>query len=120
MVDAKETQQRRVYVGNLAYSVNGEALKDFMSQAGDVASAEVFTSRGGRSAGCAVVEFATPADAERATRELTDIELGGRKVFIREDREGPAHGAGRAARSASGQTLEVQNVRIQTLCPNRS
>jgi RNA recognition motif-containing protein len=30
------------------------------------------------------VEFKTAADAEKAVKELTNTELGGRKIFVRE------------------------------------
>jgi hypothetical protein len=41
----------------------------------------------GRSKGCGIVEFADAAGARRAMAELSDTELGGRNIFVREDRE---------------------------------
>jgi len=46
----------RVYVGNLAYSVQWQQLKDHFRSAGQVVHADVFMA-GGRSRGCGVVEF---------------------------------------------------------------
>jgi RNA recognition motif-containing protein len=78
---------RRVYVGNLAWSVTWQALKDHMRKAGEVVFAEVFTERDGRSRGCGVVEYATEADSANAIATLNDTELQGRLIFVREDRE---------------------------------
>lgn len=78
---------RRVYVGNLAWSVTWQALKDHMRKAGEVSFAEVFTERDGRSRGCGVVEYANEADSANAIATLNDTELHGRLVFVREDRE---------------------------------
>ncbi|KAF6002949.1 hypothetical protein F1559_001309 [Cyanidiococcus yangmingshanensis] len=78
---------RRVYVGNLAWSVTWQALKDHMRKAGEVVFAEVFTERDGRSRGCGVVEYAAEADSANAIATLNDTELQGRLIFVREDRE---------------------------------
>lgn len=82
-----ETKSTRLYVGNLAYSVRWQGLKDHMRQAGDVKHVEVFQDYNGRSKGCGIVEFNTVEDAQRAISELNDTELEGRKIFVREDRE---------------------------------
>ncbi|KAJ3330467.1 hypothetical protein HDU93_000369, partial [Gonapodya sp. JEL0774] len=77
----------RVYVGNLAYDVGEPELRDFMSKAGEVLHADVLLQPGGRSKGCAVVEYSTPEEAQRAVSELTEKQLNGRAIFVREDRE---------------------------------
>lgn len=48
---------------------------------------DLFQEPGGRSKGCAVVEYDTPAEAHAAIRDLHDTELMGRMMFVREDRE---------------------------------
>eukprot|EP00003_Mantamonas_plastica_P002934 TRINITY_DN1234_c0_g4_i1.p1 TRINITY_DN1234_c0_g4~~TRINITY_DN1234_c0_g4_i1.p1 ORF type:complete len:207 (-),score=70.29 TRINITY_DN1234_c0_g4_i1:68-688(-) len=75
-----------VFVGNLAYSVNDAALQEHMSQAGEVVSAIVLRM-GSRSKGCGLVEYASAEDAENAQKTLTETELEGRNIFVREDRE---------------------------------
>lgn len=82
-----QSQSRRVYVGNLSWDVRWQDLKDHMRQAGEVLHAEVICESNGRSKGCGIVEFATPAEAQEATSTLTDTELKGRMIFVREDRE---------------------------------
>jgi len=87
------TQQRpdkqgcRVYVGNLAWDVAWQDLKDHMRQAGDVTFAEVMQEADGRSKGCGIVEFANAQAAQQAIATLNDSDLKGRMIFVREDRE---------------------------------
>ncbi|GMH71572.1 hypothetical protein TrST_g1376 [Triparma strigata] len=87
------TQQRpdkqscRVYVGNLAWDVAWQDLKDHMRTSGSVTFAEVMSESDGRSKGCGVVEYSTPDSAKNAIAELNDTELKGRMIFVREDRE---------------------------------
>lgn len=57
------------------------------SQAGDVKFVDLFQVPGGRSKGCAVVEYKNPQHAHIAIRDLNDTELKGRMMFVREDRE---------------------------------
>ena len=90
----------RVYVGNLAWSVSWQDLKDHMRDAGDVQYSKVLTDRDGRSKGCGIVEFSTVEGAKDAIEKLTDTELKGRKIFVREDREdGKPRGGGRPSPS---------------------
>lgn len=56
-------------------------------QAGDVKFVDLFQVPGGRSKGCAVVEYKNPQHAQVAIRDLNDTELRGRVMFVREDRE---------------------------------
>lgn len=80
---------RRVFVGNLAYSVTWQELKDHMRRAGDVLFCEILKERGTTlgSKGCAIVEYSNASEARRAIRSMTDTELRGRKMWVREDRE---------------------------------
>ncbi|CAL1149271.1 unnamed protein product [Cladocopium goreaui] len=80
---------RRVFVGNLAYSVTWQELKDHMRHAGDVLFCEILKEPGTTlgSKGCAIVEYRTAAEARRAIRSMTDTELRGRQMWVREDRE---------------------------------
>ena len=81
-------QSRRVYVGNLSWDVAWQDLKDHMRSAGEVVHAEVITDQhSGRSKGCGVVEFATDQEAQQAIELLSNTELNGRTIFVREDRE---------------------------------
>ena len=99
--DVDSARKRRVYVGNLAWSVSWQDLKDVMKTTGhEVTRADIMLTPDGRSKGCGIVEFATVEGAVQAVTELNDIELNGRRIFVREDREhrggvGPATNPGR-------------------------
>ncbi|KAH0107717.1 hypothetical protein KCU66_g13558, partial [Aureobasidium melanogenum] len=80
-------QDRRVYVGNLSYDVKWHHLKDFMRQAGEVIFADVLLLPNGMSKGCGIVEYATRDQAQNAVNTLSNQNLMGRLVYVREDRE---------------------------------
>lgn len=83
-------QDRRVYIGNLAWSVTWKDLKDHCRSVGEVVRADVIAEgnvESGRSKGYGIVEFSTPEEAQAAVEELTDTEIHGRRIFLREDRE---------------------------------
>lgn len=88
-------QNCRVYVGNLAWEVSWQDLKDHMRNEGfDVTRVDVMMESDGRSKGCGVVEFSTPEDAQNAIETMNDTELSGRQIFVREDRETKRRGGG--------------------------
>ena len=59
--------------------------------------------------GWAVATFANAKSAAAAVTRLTDTELGGRKIFVREDREAPAVPGGPVGRA--GRSGEVTVVK---------
>ncbi|KAI1428912.1 hypothetical protein F5Y12DRAFT_710463 [Xylaria sp. FL1777] len=82
-------QDRRVYVGNLSYDVKWHHLKDFMRQAGEVLFADVLQLPNGMSkvGFYTIVEYATREQAQTAVATLSNQNLMGRLVYVREDRE---------------------------------
>jgi len=77
----------RVFVGNLAWSVNWSSLVEHMKQAGEVVYAEILTGVRDRSMGCALVAYKTKEEAQEALKTLSETEIEGRKIYVREDRE---------------------------------
>ncbi|RLN48133.1 hypothetical protein BBJ28_00001784 [Nothophytophthora sp. Chile5] len=75
MTEQVAPSECRVYVGNLSWSVKWQDLKDHMKAAGPVELATVMEWNGRSKA------------AQNAIATLNDTELGGRKIFVREDRE---------------------------------
>jgi len=76
---------QKLFVGNLAYTVTDDELKEHFAQAGEVVSARVITDREtNRSRGFGFVEFADDATAKKAMTELQDSEISGRAINIDE------------------------------------
>lgn len=73
----------KLFVGGLAYTVNDNELKDLFSTVGSVVSAQVIIDRGsGQSKGFGFVEMSTIAEAQKAIKDLTGKELGGRAIVV--------------------------------------
>ena len=88
----------KLYVGNLAYSVNNDDLAQHFAQAGKVETATVVTDKfSGQSRGFGFVEMADQAEATRAVETLNDSDLQGRRIRVDEARAstgGPRGGGG--------------------------
>lgn len=75
--------EKRLFIGNLPYSVDDRALEEIFSKAGKVESATVITQKEtGRSKGFGFVEMATPEEAQAAIDQLNDTEIEGRKIVV--------------------------------------
>ncbi len=87
---------KRLYVGNLSYSVTSESLEEMFSQFGTVQSAQVVQDRdSGRSKGFGFVEMGDDNAAQEAIRGLHEKEVDGRNLTVNEARP-------REERSGSG------------------
>ncbi len=76
---------KRLYVGNLPYTVNEQDLIDKFSALGTVESATLITDRdSGRSKGFGFVEMATDAEAQKAIEEVNGTDYDGRPVTVNE------------------------------------
>lgn len=90
----------KLYVGNLAYSVTEQDLRDLFSQAGELQDVMLIVERDTRrSKGFGFVEFITEADAQKAIEMFHDQELQGRRLTVnvarpREERGGGGGGGG--------------------------
>ena len=91
---------KRLYVGNLSYSVTNSNLEELFSAFGTVQSAEVVQDRdSGRSKGFGFVEMADDNAAQEAIRGLHEKEHDGRNLTVnearpREERSGGGGGRG--------------------------
>ena len=88
---------RRLYVGNLAWTVTDQDLHDAFSEAGAVDSSQVIMDRAtNRSRGFGFVEMATDEAAETAIKTLNGREIKGRPIRVNEAqaRSGGAGGGG--------------------------
>lgn len=76
---------QKIYVGNLGFSVNNQALKTKFEQFGTVSSANVITDREtGRSKGFGFVEMSTNDEAADAINALNGTEFEGRAMTVNE------------------------------------
>jgi len=86
---------KRLYVGNLPYTVSDDDLRSLFSQAGTVESAQVMTERDtGRSRGFGFVEMATDAEAENAVRMFDGYTMDGRQLRVNPAMAREERGAG--------------------------
>jgi cold-inducible RNA-binding protein len=89
---------KKLYIGNLPYSVNDAALQELFSQAGAVESAKViFDKMSGRSKGFGFVEFGNDGEADAAVEKFNGYEIDGRSIKVSEARpqeEGRGGGGG--------------------------
>ncbi len=78
---------KKLYVGNLAYSVTEQDLRALFEQAGGVVEAAVITDREtGRSKGFGFVEMETPEDASKAITQFNGHSLNNRQIQVSEAR----------------------------------
>ncbi len=76
-----------IYVGNLAYSVTEDQLRDAFAQYGEVAKVSIIMDRmTGRSKGFGFVEMNDSGEAEAAIKALNEQPLNGRSVRVNEAR----------------------------------
>ena len=78
---------KKLYVGNLSYSVNDQSLGATFAKAGEVTSAVIIMDREtGQSKGFGFVEMATEDGAKAAIEMFNGQEMEGRKLTVNEAR----------------------------------
>ena len=76
---------KKIYVGNLPFSVTLDKLKELFSSYGEIDDAIVITNKyPGRSRGFGFVSFVNDADAERAIAEMNKKVIEGRELNVKE------------------------------------
>jgi len=79
--------EKKLYVGNLPYTVKEDDLKDLFSEAGTVDSAVIINDKfSGRSKGFGFVEMSSEEDAKKAIETFDGKEMEGRKIVVNEAR----------------------------------
>ncbi len=74
-------QGKKLYVGNLHYSVTKEQLEQLFSNYGEVSEVKIIEGRG-----FGFVEMSTQSEAEKAKEALNGSELEGRTLRVDEAR----------------------------------
>jgi RNA recognition motif-containing protein len=96
---------KKLYVGNLGYSVSSSDLERLFSSFGTVESAQVIEDReSGRSKGFGFVEMGSDEEAQAAIRGLNGQDHEGRPLTVNEarPREERGGGGGRGGRGGYG------------------
>ena len=93
---------KKLYVGNLGYTVSSADLETLFASFGTVESAQVIEDReSGRSKGFGFVEMSSDQEAQAAIQGLNGQDHGGRPLTVNEakPREERGGGGGRGGRS---------------------
>jgi len=78
---------KKIYVGNISFSVTEEELKDLFAQYGEVESVKIITDAlTGRPRGFGFIEMASEEDAKTAIKALNGAELKERTLNVSEAR----------------------------------
>ena len=86
---------RKLYVGNFPYETGEAELQSLFARAGTVETVRVMRDMAtGRARGFAFVEMSSDDEAQKATTELNEYQLGGRRLTVNEARPKPAFGGG--------------------------
>jgi RNA recognition motif-containing protein len=101
---------KKLYVGNLTYSVNESDLEALFSQYGSVQSAQIIVDRDtNRSKGFGFVEMGTDQEAQAAIQGLNGHDHDGRNLTVNEAKPreprsggGGGYGGGGGGRSGGG------------------
>ncbi len=72
-----------MYVGNLAFSVSEDDLKEAFSPFGEIESIKIIKDKySGQSSGFGFVEMPSNADADKAIKTLNGSEMKGRAIKV--------------------------------------
>jgi RNA recognition motif-containing protein len=94
---------KKLYVGNLPYSIDDAALESQFAAFGKVESARVITDRDtGRSKGFGFVEMASDEEANKAIESLNGQGMGGRNLTVSEARPQAPREGGRGGGGGGG------------------
>ena len=94
---------KRLYVGNLAYSVTNETLEQLFAEFGTVVSAQVIQDRDtGRSKGFGFVEMQDDNAGQKAISALHEKEHDGRPLTVNEAKPRESGGGGGGGRGYGG------------------
>ena len=87
MLKRKKNQVKKLYIGNLPYTLRDSDLEALFADYGTVASAVVIMDRAsGRSKGFGFVELEDDAMADKAIAELSGKDVDGRNLVVNEAR----------------------------------
>jgi RNA recognition motif-containing protein len=104
----EEHMAKKLYVGNLSYSMTEDDMRETFGKIGEVSSAKIITdSETGRSKGFGFVEMANDEDGDKAITSLNGSSLLDRTITVSEarpqkERSKSGFGGGGGGRGRSG------------------
>lgn len=94
---------RKIFVGNLSFSIGEAELRQLFEQKGGVESVTVMRENDtGRSRGFGFVEMSSDEAAQKAIAELNGYSMDGRNLTVNEARPKPERGGGGGFRGGGG------------------
>ncbi|MCK9420069.1 MAG: RNA-binding protein [Nitrospirae bacterium] len=94
---------KKLYVGNLSYTITEEELKNVFTPIGEVQSCKIITDAGtGRSKGFGFVEMTNDDDADKAISTLNGTTVMDRALNVSEARPQTERAGGRGGRPGGG------------------
>ena len=87
LVKRSKKMSKKIYVGNLPFSVTQDQLKELFSSFGDIEEVTLISDRAtGRSKGFGFVTFTDDAAADKAIADMNGKEIEGRAIKVSEAR----------------------------------
>ena len=94
---------RKLYVGNLPYSVTEDSLSEKFAEFGRVESTKLITDRDtGRSKGFGFIEMSSDAEARAAIDKLNGVDYDGRPMKVNEAKPQEKRSGGGGGRGGYG------------------
>jgi RNA recognition motif-containing protein len=94
---------RKIFVGNLPFNTDEQALHELFAANGTVDSVTIMRDQAtGRARGFGFVEMATDEDAQRAIDALNNANFGGRNLTVNEARPKTSGGGSRGDFASAG------------------
>lgn len=94
---------KRIYVGNLPWSVTKEKLEELFSPFGEIEEALVIANKyTGRSRGFGFVTYKKDASADKAMKDMNEKDVEGRKLVVKEARPSREDGEERPEETKKG------------------
>ena len=101
---------KKLYVGNLSYTVTEEQVRELFAQAGEVDSVSLITDREtGRAKGFGFVEMNTEEGSQEAIRRFNGYTLDNRNLTVNEARPREERSGGGGFRSGGGERRRNDN-----------
>lgn len=86
ITDINVPDKKRLFIGNLPYSIEWKDLKDYLRNAGDIQRVEIPMESNGQSKGFAIATFNNELDSLKAIEMFNGINFNGRLLTVRFDK----------------------------------